>query len=140
VTATPAPPSGALSLGEFFEGVRAGRVAVMRCGRCGELAVPPRAFCPACHGTTWARAWLAGDGEVTSYTVIRVSPAALAAEAPYAIAVVRMSEGVSLTGRVTGIAPETIRIGLPVRLIPPRDPAATPPVVTFGSQGDAPAG
>ncbi len=122
---------GPLTLAEFFEGVRAGRLTVQRCTGCGEPAVPPRAYCPACRGRAWERAAVAGAGEVASYTVIRVPPGRLAAEAPYAIVVVRFPEGVSLLGRTTGIPLEALRVGLPVRLVPPTDPSANPPVATF---------
>jgi len=121
----------ALSLKEFFDGVRAGEITVQRCTGCGELAVPPKAFCPGCGGTTWERRLLGGDGEVASFTVIRVPPAALAPEAPYAIVVVRMAEGASLLGRTDGIALDGLRVGLPVRVAPPADPTATPPVIRF---------
>lgn len=125
------PASPALTLREFFDGVRTGRLAVQRCRACGELAVPPRAVCAACEGTTWERAPLSGEGEVASFTVIRVPPARLAAEAPYAIVVARMTEGVSLLGRMVGVAPDGIRVGLPVCFVPPADAAADPPVITF---------
>ena len=39
-------------------------------------------------------------------------------EVPYAIAVVRLREGVSLIGRVVDIPLETLAIGLPVRFRP----------------------
>jgi uncharacterized OB-fold protein len=128
--------SGApLTLGEFFEGIRAGRLVVQRCAGCGTLAVPPRLACSDCHARAWERAPVAGEGEVASFTVIRVPPGRLAHEAPYAIAIVRFPEGVSLLGRLTGVALEALRVGLPVRLAPPADPAATPPVATFVPRG-----
>ncbi len=128
---SPANVSGALSLKEFFEGVRAGRLVVQRCEACGELAVPPKALCPICHEARWESIPLGGDGEVTSFTVIRVPPGPLAGQAPYAIVVARMREGVSLLGRAVGIPFESLRVGLAVRFVPPADPAADPPVITF---------
>ena len=80
-----------------------GRLVVQRCEACGALAVPPKAVCPSCEGRSWSRATLGGDGEIASYTVIRVPPARLAAEAPYVVAVARMAEGVSLLGRLDGV-------------------------------------
>jgi len=128
----PAAVSGAPpTLKEFFDGVRAGRLVVQRCRGCGEPAVPPRALCSACHGREWERAAIRGEGEVASFTVIRVPPGRLVAEAPYAIVVVRFPEGVSLLGRTTGIPLEALRVGLPVRFAGPADPAAELPVVTF---------
>jgi len=131
MTATAPAAGAALTLKEFFAEARAGRLVVQRCGSCGALAVPPKAFCAACHGQTWERASLAGDGEIASYTVIRVPPAPLAGQAPYAIAVVRFPEGASLLGRVKDLPLEGLRVGLPVRYAGPADPAADPPVLTF---------
>jgi uncharacterized protein len=125
---------GALTLKEFFDSVRAGRLVVQRCTGCGALAVPPKAFCPGCHGRAWERTPIEGAGEVASYTVIRVPPGRLAGEAPYAIVVVRFPEGVSLLGRTTGLPLEALRVGLPVRFVPPADPALEPPVVTFAAR------
>lgn len=37
-----------VTLKGFFEEARAGRLTGLRCGECGELAIPPNEFCPAC--------------------------------------------------------------------------------------------
>jgi uncharacterized OB-fold protein len=50
--------------------------------------------------------------------VIRIPPRGRAAEAPYAVAVVKLTEGVSLLGRVVGIPLDTLRAGLAVRFRP----------------------
>jgi uncharacterized OB-fold protein len=63
--------------------------------------------------------------------VIRVPPGRQAAEAPYAIVVVRLTEGVSLLGRTAGIPLDALRVGLPVRFLPPADRTAEPVVITF---------
>lgn len=128
--ATVTGASGVLTTGEFFAGVREGRLTVQRCTACGALAVPPKVVCPACEGVSFGRATLAGDGEVASYTVIRVPPSRLAPEAPYVVTVVRMVEGVSLLGRLGGVPVDAVGVGMPVRFVPP--PAdADPPVITF---------
>ena len=119
-----------MTLTQFFGGVREGRVTVQRCLQCGVLAVPPRAACAECHHTGWKDETLGGHGLVASYTVIRVPPGRLAAEAPYVIVVVRMAEGVSLLGRLTGPV-DAARVGLPVRLVVPPAVAEGPPVITF---------
>jgi uncharacterized OB-fold protein len=110
--------------------VQAGRLAVQQCDACGTLSVPPKVVCPGCEGSRFSRAALGGDGEVSSYTVIRVPPSRLAAEAPYVVVVVRAVEGVSLLGRLAGLPVDAVRVGLPVRFVAP--PAgADPPVITF---------
>ena len=107
-----------ITLRNFFERAREGQLTGVRCRKCGELAIPPRELCPACHERVWEPVPLAGEGTIASYTVIRVAPRAFAAEAPYAVAVVRLKEGVSLLGRLVDIPLEQIAIGMPVRFRP----------------------
>jgi uncharacterized OB-fold protein len=107
-----------LTLKHFFEEARAGRLTGIRCGKCSELAIPPKEFCPTCQERDWTPVPLAGVGRITSFTVIRVAPRGRGAEAPYAVAVVRLDEGVSLLGRVVDIPFDALRADLPVRFRP----------------------
>lgn len=104
-----------ITLKNFFEQVRAGLLTGVRCRRCGELAIPPKEFCPSCGERAWEPVPLDGSGTITSFTVIRVPPKGREAEAPYAVAVVRLTEGVSLLGRVVDIPLESLSVGLAVR-------------------------
>jgi uncharacterized OB-fold protein len=111
-----------LSVKEFFEQAREGKLHGIRCGKCGEVAIPPREFCPSCHERAWEHLSLSGDGEIASYTVIRVAPTKHAADAPYVVAVVKMKEGAALFGRVVDVPVEQVAVGLRVRFRPlPRD-------------------
>jgi uncharacterized OB-fold protein len=103
------------TLKHFFEEARAGRLTGIRCGKCGELAIPPKQFCAGCQERNWTPVPLAGKGAITSFTVIRIAPRGHAGEAPYAVAVVKLDEGVSLLGRIVDIPLDTLRAGLPVR-------------------------
>lgn len=107
-----------ITLKTFFERAREGALTGIRCGRCGELAVPPKQFCPVCGQRAWEPVPLSGEGEIASYTIIRVAPAQHAPDAPYAVAVVRLREGVQLLGRVTDVPLESLTVGLPVRFRP----------------------
>jgi uncharacterized OB-fold protein len=107
-----------VSLKHFFEEARAGRLTAIRCRECGGLALPPKEFCPSCQQRSWEPAPLSGAGTVTSFTVIRIPPRGRAAEAPYAVAVVKLEEGVSVLGRVVDIPLDALKTGLPVRFRP----------------------
>ncbi|HKC98364.1 MAG TPA: OB-fold domain-containing protein [Methylomirabilota bacterium] len=102
----------------FFEKARGGQLTAIRCGACGELAIPPKELCPNCHAHQWQPMALAGEGTVASFTVIRVAPRAHAADVPYAVAVVRLKEGVSILGRIVDIPFEKLAVGLSVRFRP----------------------
>ena len=107
-----------ITLRHFFEKAREGQLTAVRCGRCGELAVPPKEFCPSCAQRAWEPVDLSGEGTIASYTVIRVAPRAHAADVPYAIAAVQMKEGVSFLGRVVDVPLDKVAVGLPVRFRP----------------------
>ena len=107
-----------ITLQNFFEQVRGGQLTGIRCGRCGELAIPPKESCPSCRERAWETVPLTGAGTVASFTVIRVAPPARAADAPYAVALVRLQEGVFLSGRIVDIPLDVLRIGLPVKFRP----------------------
>jgi hypothetical protein len=107
-----------ITLRHFFEKAREGQLTAVRCGGCGELAVPPKEFCPSCAQRAWEPVALSGRGTIASYTIIRVAPRAHAADAPYAIAAVQLREGVSILGRLVDIPIEQVAVGLPVRFRP----------------------
>lgn len=106
-----------VTLAGFFEGVRDGKLVGLRCRACGAVTVPPKAFCQ-CGKRDWETLPLSGNGTVESYTVIRVAPRKFTGEAPYAIAAVRLAEGVSLLGRVTDVPVDEVAVGMAVRFRP----------------------
>jgi len=107
-----------VTLGRFFAAAREGRLTAIRCGGCAALAVPPKELCPECSARRWEPVPLSGEGTIASFTVIRVAPRGHADEAPYAIAAVRLREGVSLLGRVVDVPLDSLAIGMPVRFRP----------------------
>ena len=107
-----------ITLKGFFEEAREGRLSAIRCGSCGELAIPPKELCPSCHERRWELVPLHGTGSVASFTVIRIPPRGRLAEAPYAVAVVKLDEGVSLLGRIVDIPLDALMAGLSVRFRP----------------------
>ena len=107
-----------LTLKHFFDEARAGRLTGIRCGKCGELAIPPKEFCPGCQERDWTPVPLGGRGAIVSFTIIRIAPRGRSEEAPYAVAVVRLDEGVSLLGRIVDVPLDRLRTGLPVRFRP----------------------
>lgn len=111
-------PEPVITLQGFFERAREGQLSGVRCRKCGELAIPPKEFCASCHQRAWELVPLSGHGTIASFTVIRVAPARHAMDAPYAVAVVKLTEGVSLLGRIVDIPLDRLAIGMPVRFRP----------------------
>jgi uncharacterized OB-fold protein len=109
-----------ITVQSFFEHARDGKLIGIKCGACGALAIPPRELCPECGRRQWSRVPLSGDGEIASFTVIRIPPRGHAGDAPYAIAAVRLVEGVSVLARVVDIPFDELAIGRKVRFRPLR--------------------
>jgi uncharacterized protein len=107
-----------ISLADFFARARRGQLTGIKCESCGALAIPPKELCPECGQRKWSPVPLSGDGAIASFTVIRIAPRAHTGDAPYAIAAVRLTEGVSLLGRVVEIPFEQLAVGLKVRFRP----------------------
>jgi hypothetical protein len=107
-----------ITLKGFFDEARSGRLSAIRCQGCGELAIPPKELCPRCHTRQWELVPLHGIGTIASFTVIRIAPRGRGGEAPYAVAVVKLDEGVSLLGRMVDVPLDALTAGLRVRFRP----------------------
>jgi hypothetical protein len=96
----------------YAEFLAAGRLCVQRCEACERHVFYPRVLCPHCgHGELeWVE--VTGSGTVYATTVIRRRPEQ---GPPYNLCLVDLDEGVRLTSRVEGIAPEDVAVGMAVK-------------------------
>jgi hypothetical protein len=102
----------------FYEGARQRELRVQRCRACGALRFPARALCSQCLATDAEWVAVSGRGEVYSFNVMhQVYHPGFAAEVPYAVVLVQLDEGPRLISNLVGLAPDAIRIGMPVRVV-----------------------
>ena len=73
-----------------------------RCAGCGRLSLAGARPCPFCGAEGGEAVPLSGRGRLVSWTVIRVAPGRYAAEAPYAVGLLQLEEGLRLTARLEG--------------------------------------
>ena len=96
----------------FWAGTAAGKLLVKHCSACGKPHWYPRPQCPFCMSdkTVWKQS--AGTGSIYSFSVSRrVGPV------PYAIAYVRLDEGVTMMSNIVDCDLDAIRIGQRVKLV-----------------------
>lgn len=94
----------------FWQGTREGRFRLKRCTDCDQVHWYPRSLCPYCMGETeWVTA--SGRGEIYSVTVTRRG-----SPVPYALAYVRLAEGVTVLTNIVDCDLDTLAIGTPVEL------------------------
>jgi hypothetical protein len=87
-----------------------------KCKSCGKLFFPPRLICDACKSREFEAITLNREGVVKTYTVIHVAPSQFVDQAPYAIGVVELNDGISLLSQIVDCEFEKLKIGMPVRL------------------------
>ena len=81
-----------------------------------KINFPPRLICPECQGREFEATKLAERGKVLTYTIIRVPPQQFVDQAPFAVGIVELEDGVCLTGQIVDCGFDLIEIGLPVKL------------------------
>jgi uncharacterized OB-fold protein len=92
------------------------RYEAAKCEGCGKVFFPPRVVCSGCRGRDFTKTTLAQKGVIETYTVIRVAPTGFGDQAPYAVGIIKLEDGVKITAQIVDCLPESLKIGDPVRL------------------------
>lgn len=102
----------------YWQACREGRLALQRCGDCGNWQFYPRTLCTRCDSARLSWQTASGRGQVETYTVVHVPlTPAYAADVPYVVALVRLQEGPRLMTNVIDCAADEVRIGMPVEVV-----------------------
>lgn len=99
----------------FWDATKEYRLIVQRCTTCGTYVWTPQVACRECLTETLEWADVSGRGTVYTYVVIHHA-AIPAFKAPYTIAVVELEEGPRIFTDLVDVAPEDVRIDMPVEV------------------------
>jgi uncharacterized OB-fold protein/acyl dehydratase len=100
----------------WWEGVKAGKLRIQRCGGCGTLRHPPRPMCPRCQSLDWDTVESSGKGVVYSFVVSHY-PQVPAFDYPLAIGLIELEEGTRLVSNVIDVDPADVHVGMPVEVV-----------------------
>ena len=99
----------------YWDGAAHDQLLIQRCERCAHIFHPPLPVCPSCHSTELSWQPASGRGKVFSYTVVHLAAhPAFADRVPYVAALIELEEGPRMVADVLDIAPEDVRIDMPV--------------------------
>lgn len=102
----------------FFEASRRHELAIQHCIDCGTFRFPARELCSNCLSSSSDWKTVSGRGEIFSFNVMhQVYHPGFAAEAPYAVVLVKLAEGPTILSNLVGVPTEEIRIGMPVSVV-----------------------
>jgi uncharacterized OB-fold protein len=92
------------------------RLEAAKCKGCGFVGFPPRVVCPRCGSREFEKTKLAGSGKLLTYTIIRVAPHQFEDQAPYAVGIAELDDGVRLTAQVVDCDFSKLAVGLRVKV------------------------
>lgn len=99
----------------FWDGLADDEVRLQRCRSCAAWVFYPRPRCPTCLSDALDWHTVSGRGTVYTFTIARqATHPAFAGEVPQLLAIVELDEGVRMTTTIVDVAPDDLRIGLPV--------------------------
>jgi uncharacterized OB-fold protein len=88
------------------------KLMAVRCTNCKSLVWPPREICPKCFNDRFEWEQLQGKGQLLTYTVIHFPPTQFQAIAPYAVGIVKLTEGPQVPGMIRNVKHGDLRIGM----------------------------
>lgn len=86
------------------------------CAKCGVKYFPPRLICRECGCQDMEPTKIAERGKLLTYTVIRVPPHQFEDQAPYAVGIVELEDGVKLMAQIVDCGFGQLKTGMPLKL------------------------
>jgi hypothetical protein len=105
----------------FGKRLKTMNLKVLECSSCKKLNVPPAYFCPSCRSEELEEREISGRGVLYTYSTVHVPVPMLEKEAPYTLAIVELTDGCRVTGRMISAHPEKLAIGAQVEIKEIRD-------------------
>jgi len=100
----------------FYKFVGEGKLMAAKCNSCGAVILPPRPACTKCLSKDLKWIPVANECKLLTYTVIHVSPKEFESKVPYALGIVKFSEGGQLLGMIREIEPNKLQVGMTLRV------------------------
>ncbi len=103
----------------FWDGCQRGELILQRCKDTGKAYFPPRPFSPFTGSKNIETFKASGRGVLYSYVINHRPAKGFENEAPYAIAVVRLDEGVNMMTNIVECeqTPEALQLDMPVEVV-----------------------
>ena len=111
------PPRVSAFTQPFWEGLRGGKWQSTCCEACGKSTFPPKPVCPHCWSDRMAWKDLPARGTLYSWTRIHSAPKVFVDEAPYAVCVVDLENGLRIATRLVDRPGKDFQCGMPVELV-----------------------
>ncbi|MEE8355265.1 MAG: Zn-ribbon domain-containing OB-fold protein [Candidatus Bathyarchaeia archaeon] len=96
----------------FADSLAEGKIRGSKCAKCNAIHLPPRPVCPECGGSEMTWVDVSGDGVLRAFTIVHVPLSTMMGRSPYAVAVVKLDDGPSISGLLLGVdRGDTLSVG-----------------------------
>jgi uncharacterized OB-fold protein len=109
-------PRETLLSAPYWQGAREGVLMMQQCKSCQQYQFYPRTLCSHCDSKDLSWTAVSGRGKVKSYSVVRRGISA-DYEAPYIVALIALTEGVTMMSSIQATDPDSISIGADVEVV-----------------------
>jgi uncharacterized OB-fold protein len=92
------------------------RLEAGKCEKCGKLFFPKRLICDECGSQKMTTIKLSREGKLITYTVIHIGPSQFTDQAPYAVGIVELKEGVRFLTQLADCDLDKLKSGMPMRI------------------------
>lgn len=101
----------------YWAGLARGELLLQHCRACGHVQFYQRALCGRCLAADLDSQPASGRGTIYSFsTVYRAPSPEFRDDVPYSVVLVELAEGPRMISTLVDIAPDAVRIGLPVEI------------------------
>lgn len=103
---------------DYMSGLNKRNILGSKCKKCGHLMIPLKPVCSNCGSFDVEIFETKGEGILKNFTIIYIAPEKFKDKIPYVVALVELSEGGKVLGRLIETdfcRPENIKIGMKVR-------------------------
>lgn len=108
-----------LTIEEFINNVKLGKILVRKCTRCGHPHLVTTYFCQNCGNKGFENEIIEGKGTIVTYTIITVPPEGFEKYVPYAWVVVKLDNSeLRISGFMAGIkSPTDLPLGTKAKIV-----------------------
>jgi uncharacterized OB-fold protein len=104
----------------YWEGARAGKLMIPKCGACGRAFMYPRVLCPFCSSREIAWIQASGRGRLYSFEIAhQILNKAFRVQTPLVLAMVELEEGPRLLTNLVNVepSPAALTCDMPVEVV-----------------------
>ena len=98
----------------YLNNLKEKKIVYSECQECKQKSIPPLPHCPSCNSTAIELKEALHHGTIETYTIINIPTTRFEKEAPFAVGIIKLTEGIRIMARIHYNDPTELKIGAKV--------------------------